>query len=795
MFRSNLRIAWRNLVKHKSYAFINIMGLALSMACGLLIFLIVNYHLRFDDFHPNSSRIYRVVTEQHRDNISYAASVPSPFGKAFRNDYTFGEKTARVATFNNELITVNLNGEVKKFKEPEGVAFAEPEYFDIFNFPLLKGNKQSALLEPNTAILTARAARKYFGDADPMNKIITLANKVNFRVTGVLKDLPRNTDQQTQVFVSYNTLKEYNEWMASDDAWGGMTSAMRCYVLLKPNVTPAQVEAVLPNYVKKFRPNNKNVHHYKLQPLSEMHFDSRYGGVMEKRNLWILSFIGLFLIVTACVNFVNLATAQALRRSKEVGIRKVMGGMRKQLFWQFIGETALITSIAASVALLLARVVLPLLNGWLGTSIEIGITQSWQLPLFLALLVVAVTFLAGSYPGLVLSGFQPIAAIKGKLSRHQLGGFNTRRTLIVAQFAISLVLIIGMIVIAKQIQYAKQSSMGFDKDAIVVVPTGEGTSSSVQSLKARLAQLPGVQKISLCYEPPSSQANWNTTIRFENRAEDEPFRTNIKSADDQYVSAFSLEVLAGRNIYPSDSARELLVNETLVKKLGLSSAQEIIGRKISFSGLDPLPVVGVIKDFHDRSFHEDISPICIWSNPDTYDNYAVKISLNHVPQTLAALEKTWSQAYPDQLYEYQFLDERISGFYKTEDFMLRVISIFCFIAIFIGCLGLYGMVSFMVAQKTREIGIRKVLGGTMGQLAWIFWREFMRLIALAFVIAAPLAWWLMNNWLKDFEYQINFDVWIFAAALGAIVVIAALTVGYQTVRAALSNPVKNLRAE
>lgn len=794
MFKSNFRIAWRNLVKHKSYAFINIMGLALSMTCGIVIFVMVGYHLKFDNFHSNSGRIYRVVTEQHRDAVTYASCVPAPFGKAFRNDYTFAEKTARIATFRGEQVTVNYKGETKKFKESEGVAFTEPEYFDIFNFPLLKGDKKSALVEPNTAIITERMAKKYFGDADPMNQVFVVANEINFRVTGVLKDLPANTVQKAEVFLSYSNLKDFNEWMARDDAWGGMTSAMQCYTLLKPNVSPAEVEAVLPAYVKKFRPTNKNVHHYKLQPLSEIHFDSRYGGVMEKRNLWVLSFIGLFLIVTACVNFVNLATAQALRRSKEVGVRKVMGGMRAQLFWQFIGETALITVVAAVIALLLAQLAIPLLNGWFGTFMEMNLLQGWQLPLFILSLIVIVTFLAGSYPGLVLSGFQPMAAIKGKLSGHQLGGFNTRRTLIVTQFTISLVLIIGMIVISQQVRFAKKSSMGFDKDAIVMIPIGEGSESGVESLKTRLGQVPGVEKISLCYEAPSSSSNWNTTIRFENRAEDEPFKTSIKSADDRYLGTFGIQLAAGRNLFPADSARELLINETMVKKLDLASAQEAIGKKISI-GKSTMPIVGVIKDFHDQSFHEDISAICLWTNPEDYNNYAVKISAAHIPQTLAALEKTWSQAHPDQVYEYSFLDDNIAEFYQAEDFMLRIIGVFCFIAIFIGCLGLYGLVSFMVAQKTREIGIRKVLGGSVGQLVWIFGREFTRLVVLAFLIAAPVAWWLMNNWLKDFEYRIGFSAWIFIGALTIISLIAALTVGYQTVRAALANPVKNLRTE
>jgi putative ABC transport system permease protein len=795
MFRTNFRIAWRNLVKHRSYTLINTLGLALSIGCGIIIFVLVSYHLNFDNFHGDNDRIYRVVTEQHRDITTYAASVPSPFGKVFRNDYSFAEKTARVAQLNNEQVNVTINGQTRKFKETEGIAFAESEYFDIFNFPLVKGNSNNLLVAPHEAIISERMARKYFGDADPINQTITVANRVEAKVTGILKDLPSNTDLPAEIIISYASLKDYNTWMASDDAWGGMNSAMRCYVKLKEGINPEQVEAVFPAYVTKFRAGNKNVHHYKLQPLSELHFDGRYGGVIEKRNLWILSFIGLFLIITACVNFVNLATAQAVNRSKEVGIRKVIGGRRSQLFWQFIGETAIITILATLFGLLIANIFIPFLNRWLGTDVSVNLFHSWQLSAFLLVQIMLVTFLAGAYPGLILSGFRPIAAIKGKISRQQLGGLNTRRTLIVGQFAISFVLIIGMIVIAKQVQFAKEASMGFDKEAIVVLPSGEGSTSTAYTLKTRLAQLPGVEKISLCYEPPSSDVSWNAPLRFASRPEDEPFSVSVKSADEQYLSTFSLQLAAGRNLFHSDTVRELLINETMVKKLGLTSPQEAIGQKISIAQKAFVSVVGVVKDFNDHSFHEDIGAVAIWSDAGYFVNYGIKINKANVPQTLAAIEKTWNETYPDQVYEHKYLDDKIAGYYKNEAFMLQAISIFCVIAIFIGCLGLYGLVSFMVVQKTREIGIRKVLGSSPAQLIWLFGREFTRLILVAFVVAAPAAWWMMNSWLKDFENRIDFSVWIFLLALGSIAMIATITVGYRTVRAALSSPVKNLRAD
>jgi putative ABC transport system permease protein len=796
MIKNYFKIAVRNLKKNRVYGIINVMGLAMSMACCILIFTLVKYHLSFDNFHKDSNRIYRFVTEQHRDQISYAASVPPPFGKAFRTDYDFAEQVARTVISRNALISIKQGEELKKFKEKEGAAYTEGELFEIFNFPFLQGNKKTALTEPNTAVITEHLARKYFGNTDAINKTFRFENRVDFKITGILKDIPANTDLKPEIYLSWATLQSQNEWYASDDAWGGISTELQCFARLRPNVTTAQIEKLLPAYVTKYRPKSKNVHHYKLQPLAEVHFDGRYGGVMEKRNLWILSFIGLFLIITACVNFINLATAQALKRAKEVGIRKVLGSLRGQLFWQFIAETALITIIATVAAVGLSFLALPHINEWFNTQMTVQIFSDPLLIIFLPLLALLVIFLAGSYPGLILSGFQPVSAIKGKLSQQNIGGFNTRRTLIVTQFTISLVLIIGMIVITQQMRYAKKSDLGFNKDAIVMMPLGfDSLNNAQKTLGNQLAGIPGVQSVSQCYAAPSSQESWNTSIRFDTRTEEEPFRTSIKAADDQYIKAFDLQLVAGRNMFPSDTVREFLINETLVKKLGLKSPEDALGKKIYFNGSLSASIAGVVKDFHDVSFHGDVNAVAITTYAENYTNYALKININNIKSVLPALEKTWSSMHPDKIYEYQFLDQKIAEFYETEETMLKLITAFSFIAIFIGCLGLYGLVSFMAAQKTKEIGIRKVLGSSITEILWIFGKEFGRLIAIAFLIAAPFAWWLMNSWLQDFKYRISIGVGVFALAIGLILLIAAATVVYQSIKAAMANPVKSLRTE
>jgi putative ABC transport system permease protein len=797
MLKNFFKISWRSLLKNKSYTFINVAGLALSMACGILIFTLVKYHLSVDDFHHDADRVYRFVTEQRRDNTSYAGSVPPPLGKNFRKDYTFGEAVANIATFDGEFLTINAGTEIKKFKESAGVSFVEPAYFDIFNFPMERGDQKTALTEPYTAIITRRLAEKYFGKEDPINKVFLLENRVPFKITGVLKNLPENTDQKAEIFASYPSLKLFNDWLLKDDAWGGITSSLQCFVRLRPHVTPAQVEKVLPSYVTKYRPKSRNVHIYHLQPLAQVHFDGRYGGIMEKGNLWILSLIALFIIVTACVNFINLATAQALKRSREVGVRKVLGSLPGQLFWQFISETGLVTVLGMLVAIGLSWLLLPSVNALFKTQMTLNLLTDGKLLLFLLVLTVIVTFLAGSYPGLILARFKPVAALKGKISGQHIGGFNTRRALIITQFAISQLLIIGMIVITGQMRYAKSSDLGFDKEAVVMLPMGvDSTGVSMKTLRDQLAKIPGVEKISSCNQAPSSQSNWNTSCRYDNRGEDEVFSLNIKAGDDQFLPTFGIELVAGRNVFPSDSVREFLVNETFVSRLNLRSPNEVIGKMLSINGGGTKgPIVGVVKDFHDRSLHSDINPVSICTFKNQYQSYAAKINMRNAKPVLAAMEATWSRMYPNQIYEFQFLDDRIAEFYETEATMLKLIRTFSFIAIFIGCLGLYGLVLFMASQKTKEIGIRKVLGSSIGQILWIFGKEFARLILIAFIIAAPVAAWLMHNWLQDFKFHIPLNPVFFVLTIVLMFVVAFLTVGYQAIKAALMNPVKSLKTD
>lgn len=795
MIKNYIKIAWRNIRRNKAYAFINVVGLSLGIACSIVIFVLVSYHLSFDTFHKNKDRIYRIVTEWHDDGVGHSQAVPSPVGKAFRTEYTFAEKTARIIDYENALIAINSSTENKKFKEENGIAYTEPEFFDIFDFPLIKGDKNTFLKNPNSAAITEKMAKKYFGTGDPMGKTIKVNNKTDFLIRGILKDFPTNTDRRQEIYLSYSNLMDQNRWLANDSGWTGVYSGSKAYVLLKQSVTPAQAEGGLKQIIKKnYKGRDLTTWQFKLQPLPDIHFNTDFDGYADKKYLWAFFFIGLFLIITACVNFINLATAQALNRSKEIGIRKVLGSLPSQLFWQFIAETALITLCALFIACGLAGIALPFVNSLFKTEITLHYLSNPPLLLFLVVIFLLVTFLSGSYPGLVLARFQPVLALKSKLSQNHIGGFSLRRVLVVTQFAISQMLIIGTIVIASQMHYSKNSDLGFTKDAILMMPIPTTDKVKANTLRTRLSGVGGVEDLSLCFAAPAAGSNNTTGLRYDTRAEDEHFSVNTKNADENYLKTFGIKMAAGRNFFPSDTTREFIVNETFAKKLGLKSSQDVIGKMASINGVKA-PIVGVVKDFYNYSFHSDIAAIAIMPSFNNYRRCAVRINMRNLKPALASFEKIWSETYPEYLFEYQFLDESIAEFYELDSIMLNLIEAFAGIAVLIGALGLYGLVSFMAVRKTKEIGVRKVLGAGIPNILWLFGKEFTKLLLIAFVIAAPVAWWAMKKYLEDFKNQIPLGAGIFILAILFTFLIAAITVGYRSIKAALANPVTSLRTE
>ncbi|HET6254963.1 MAG TPA: ABC transporter permease [Puia sp.] len=798
MFRNNIRIAWRNLRKNSSYTFINILGLSSGIACAILIYTLVSYQLSFDRFNPNANRVYRVVTVFHEENTEYQSGVPQPLGKAFLNDYSYTEAAARVCVYNSALISLPYEKEAKKFEEEDGIAYADPGFFDIFRFPLVKGAPGPVLTEPNTALITRQLATKYFGSEEPIGKIIRYNNKWDFRVTGILKDIPNNTDRRQEIYLSYINLKDQDGRLASDSSWGQVRSGMNFFIRLKPGVAPTPVEQQFPSLIKKYDPDDVTTTTFRLQPLTDIHFNTDFDGAVSRSFLWAFSLIGVFLIITACVNFINLATARALNRAKEVGIRKVMGSLRAQLFWQFIFETSILVLFAFVLACGLAILALPAMNQLMRTRMTITAFTDPATLAFLLLLLIAVVFLAGSYPALILSKFRPITALKGKLSQRHIGGFSLRRILVVTQFTISQMLIIGVIVIAGQMHYSETSDLGFRKDGIVLLPVPQSDPVKMATLSARMAAVPGTEKITLCSAAPASSSNNRTSFTYDNRPKEEPWDINMKFADAQYVTTYDLRLVAGRNIFPNDTAREVLVNEAFVRSIRLRKPSDVLGKHLTLStaGSQWAPMIaGVVRDFHNYSMHSKIDPVVIAPRPDMYRYCSARINIGDLRPVMAAYEKIWNETYPEYVYSAQFLDERIARFYRQDTTTLRLVEIFSGIAILISCLGLYGLVSFMAQQKTKEIGVRKVLGAGVQSILWLFGKEFSRLLLIAFLIAAPVAGYVMARWLQSFEYRISLTWTIFAAAIVSTFGIAMLTVAWRSVKAALANPVTSLRSE
>jgi len=799
MLKNYLKTAWQNLRSHKTYAAINTLGLAVGIAACLLIFLLVQYETSFDNFHKSKERIYRVVAvTQTPAGVNYSEGSALPVADGLRIDYPQLEHVARIYDRRDQQVTViddNANTVQKKFKE--NVFYAEPEFFDIFNFPFLAGNPQTALLEPNTAVLTQAIAEKYFGDwHTAINKFIKYNNDQVYKVTGVLKNIPANTDFPPQVVLSFKS--SVREDISMD--WAGQDGSLNTFIVLPENMSAQQFDIDLKSFVKKHAPAEYANHGYMLQPLSNIHYESRFGTysgkIFSRELIAALSLVSVFLLIIACINFINLATARAVNRSKEVGIRKVLGSSKKQLIIQFLSETFLITLASVIIAIGFAFSALPVLNHLLQTPVKMQF--SFSLIAFLLSLTVSVTFLSGFYPAIVLSGFNPINVLKNKFTSKTTSGLSMRRVLVVSQFAVAQTLIIGTLIIVSQMDLFQNASMGFDKDAIVMVPIARDSerSSKMDALKMELLQQAGIKNVSLSAFSAMDKASWDSDFKFDNALKKSDFKADFKWADADYFKTYNIQFIAGQPYSPADSVNGFVVNEMMVKKLGFKNPEDIIGKKINFwDGNMVAPVVGVVKNFNGSSLATEMTPVVLGSFKTVYRSLNIKLEPQNVKQTLATIEKIWTRTYPDFIYEYQFLDDKIASFYKQERQLSQLFKISAGIAIFISCLGLYGFVSFMAVQRRKEVGIRKVLGASVSNIIYLISKEFTLLIGIAFLIATPLAYYIMHQWLQHFAYRIDIGIGIFLSTILISEIIAWLTVGYQAIKAAMANPVKSLRME
>lgn len=808
MIKNYFKIAYRNIARHKGYAAINITGLAIGIAACLLLFLVVRYEMSYDTFQPAYSRIHRVVTQdKYEEGVTYNSGIPVPALEALR----LAQPTVEFAGINSiygSQVTVGTGNQQsftdKKFIEESGIYFCEPQFFNIFNYQWLAGST-TVLKEPNTAVLTKKYAEKYFGDwKQAVGQFIKLDNSITLKVAAVLEDMPANSDFPLGVLISFETLKSngpvYNYYA---DSWGSTSSNFQVFALLPPAVKVADVDKQLQQFSTAHysgREKRTSVKSNFLQPLTELHFDTRldtFGDhVTGKATLWTLSLIGIFIIIMACINFVNLSTAQAVGRSKEIGIRKVLGSRRRQLFLQVMGETGLLVIIAALVAILIALVCLPYIKHIASIPEKLGLF-TWSSLLFMILSIVVVTIFSGLYPSLILSGFKPVLALKNKITSATVGGISLRRGLVVMQFAISQVLIIGTIVAITQMDFVRKADLGFNKEAVLLLGVGNADSNMVlrqPALKQALLQSPGIVSVSFNSDPPSSDNNWSSNFAYDHRP-DEKYQVALKFADEDYFSTFGLQLLAGRVFDKSDTLKEVVINETLVKKLGVQQPVDVIGKQIRTGGGNWNTIVGVVRDFKTSSLKKTISPIMIGEYNPTYSRTAIKIRSADIAKTQAIVQANWNRLLPEYAYTSSFMEDDINNFYQQENQLSLLYKIFSGLAILISGLGLFGLVSFMAAQKTKEVGIRKVLGASVGNIVFLFSKEFTLLIAIACVIAIPVGYYMMNSWLQDFVYRIDIGIGVFVIAVVLSLVIAWLTVGFKAFKAAVANPVKSLRTE
>ena len=819
MFKNYFKTAFRSLIRNRNYTIINIAGLAVGIAVCMMIFIIIQFQISFDNFHSKKDRIYRVLTEsQHADarNITYAKNVPFPMPANLKTAFPQLEQLAPVyASHNDQLQVLDDNGTpVKNFKEQSGVFYTSPSFFNMFNFPLLAGSYES-LKDPNNVLLTKEIAENYFGDwKTAIGKTIKITGYYSMgaglfqfpaaalKVSGILATIPANTDFQLKLVVAWGTdFTGDKQYGFAQPQWNQSAPDFGCYVLLPPNISVDNFNQQLSAFAQKMATED-NKDNYILQPLSAVHYDAAAGNYSNKiishELINVLWLIAAFILLIACVNFINLSTAQAVNRAKEIGVRKVLGSNKSQLRSQFIVETFLIVTIAVVLAAVITFLALPYVNQLLELSLSFNILTNPSVILFLLAVTIVVTALAGFYPSIVLSRFNPVTALKSKLTANTTKGISLRRGLVVFQFIIAQALIIGTLIIVQQMNYFMDRPLGFDKDAIVNVPfRPDSTGVKLTDYLKQQLLSNGVQAVSFNSNTPvEDDNNMFTTFKFDNSIKDEDFQAITKFADNDYVPTYKLQLVAGRNLQPSGWTREFLVNESFVKSLGLKKPEDIIGKEVSMmNGLIKCPVVGVLKDFNDRSLRQNLAPLLIATNSTMYREASIKLSTTNMATTMQSIKKIWEQTFPNYVYEYRFLDDKIASFYKQENQLAQLYKIFAAIAIFLSCLGLYGLASFMAVQRIKEVGIRKVLGATTGNIVYLFSKEFIMLIAIAFVIATPLAWYYMHQWLQDYVYRINISWWLFAAGgLGALI-IALATISFQAIKAAVANPVKSLRRE
>lgn len=809
MLINHLKIALRILRKNRLYTVINILGLAVGIAAVLLIYRMVTYELSFNKDFKNYDRIVRVVgMEKRAEGEDYNVCIPIPAMDVMEHNISQFEAMSRVHELWAAITIPNPAGgaPLKKFGMDDGETafFTDPNFVKIFDFQWLAGDAATALKDPGAIVLTQKWAEKAFGNwKDAMGKTVLIDNLIPVEVKGIVADLPVNCDFNFPFLVSYETLKANPGQYFFESEWGSCSSNNQVYALLRD---PSQWDAANASLAKvgekeyKGRSGKQERFHV-LQPLSDLHYneDLQNSGShrISKTRLKVLSAIGILILILACFNFINLATAQASLRAKEVGVRKTLGSQRGQLVGQFMTETGLIVLIAVILGANLAFFASPLLKRISDVPDSLPFFSNPLIWSFLAIVTVSVTLLAGLYPSVALAGFQPVKALKSNISNHLFGGALLRKSLVVLQFTIAQALIIGAIITILQLDYIRSRDLGFDKNLVYTFSFNSDSSTIArqEALRQELLQIPAVEEVSLSSDQPLSDNTWSSNFRYGTHAEDEPFGVTMKFTDANYQKTYGIRLLAGKWFEPSDTVRQCVVNMTLLRKVGVNNPEEAVGQRLRMGGSKMIDIVGVVEDFHTHSLRQENQPLLMSTNKEYYWAAGVKIRPNNIAKTTASIQAVFDKILPEQIFSGKFLDESIAGFYEDDNRLAATTKGFGILAIFISCLGLFGLATHAAAQRTKEIGVRKVLGASITDLVGLLSKDFLKLVAIALVVASPLAWYFMHRWLQDFAYRIDIQWWVFVLVGVLAVVIALATVSFQAIRAAVANPVESLKSE
>ncbi|HEY4061536.1 MAG TPA: FtsX-like permease family protein [Puia sp.] len=818
MIKNYFITALRNLRRNKIFSLINVLGLAIGISAALVIYLIIQYDFSFEKFQKDRDRIYRVVSDMKFSGEPYYNSgVPWPLSQAAPNEISGIEEYAAFWT-GSPKVTIPTTASAKPvtFKEQDNIIFTDVHYFNLFPYyKWLAGTPAGVLNDPFQVVLTKSRAAVYFPGLSPAQIIgrrLTYDDSINTTVTGIVGDLTENTDFTFKEFISLATFKASGliKSMGIED-WGSINSSSQFFVKLNPRIMPGRIESQLMQLRKKNKKDEKqddaNSFAHRLQPLSDLHFNEHYGNYDQplghKSTLYGLMLVAIFLLVLGCINFINLTTAQASQRAKEIGIRKTLGSSGSQLLLQFLGETFMLTFLSLALSLALAPWLLHIFSDFIPKGLHFNLLHQPGILLFLLALLIIVTLLAGFYPAFLLSRYQPVLVLKNQA----FGDTATtrkawlRKTLTIFQFTIAQALIMGTLIVGQQIHYSINTELGFKKEAIVTfdTPYTWGRKDNHRfALLDKIRAIPGIELATIGSAPPSSGNTMSNSLTYKDGKKETHVELQIKYGDSNYFKMYQLHLLAGRLVEPSDTMRELLINETCRKLLGFKDPQEAIGKLIG--NVPKYPIIGVMADFHQASLRTPIKPLAL--SVATGNEFTIHISLH--PQiagaalwstTLARVGKAYKEIYPEEDFKYDFFDESIAKFYTSEQNMARLLKWATGLTIFISCLGLAGLVIYTTNLRTKEVGIRKVLGASVAGIVSLLSKDFVKLLGIAFLIATPIAWWALHKWLENYAYRIAISWWIFPLSGASMIAIALLTMSIRTIRSAMANPVNSLKSE